>query len=330
MLNIAIVGTGWWGKELAKASLNVPEVIKLQGCTALTEPERDEFSAAFGGKKYDDLDAILAAPEVDAVLLATPHSAHWQQIIAAAAAKKHVFCEKPLALDVDTASKAIAACEENGLVLAVGHNRRFSDGAKKLKEIIDSGACGQVVHIEGHYSGNGSLKHPPDYWRAKRAENPGGAIAPMGLHMIDTLTWLLGPIARVVGVCKRQVTTNDIDDTAAALFELASGATGSFGFTFACPGTSSLRIYGTGGILEAHDNFSKISFQPDGADTSPIQEIYETDETVEAELTAFAEACGGGPAHPVKPSEALRNVAVMQSIVASSDAGGTWVDVPVQ
>jgi predicted dehydrogenase len=325
MLTIAIVGTGWWGNELAKAAKSVPDTIELSGCYSLSAQECAAFRAAYGGKVYGSFDEILADKRVEAVFLATPHSAHWQQIIAVAKAKKHVFCEKPLALTVETASEAVRACEAEGVTLAVGHNRRFSQAARRMKSLIDSGECGKVVHVEANYSGNAALHYPKDYWRAKREENPGGAIAPMGLHMIDTMTWLLGPVARLVAVCKRQAATNDIDDTAAALFELANGVTVNFGSIFASPSTSILRLYGTKANLEARDNFRELTVKPADASQPEVRNVYMVDDTLQSELCAFADTCAGKAPYPVRPQEAVRNIAVMEAIRKSSEAGGAWV-----
>ena len=329
MLKIVIVGTGWWGMELGKASTDIPEAIEILGCCSLSEPERAKFQSQFGGEVYKNFEDVLALADVDAVLLATPHSLHRDQVIADANAGKHVFCEKPLALNAATGAEAIQACADNSVVLAVGHNRRFSDGAREMKSMVDAGACGRIIHIEANYSGNAALHYPADYWRANRVENPGGAVGPMGLHMVDTLTWILGPIQRLAAICKRQVSTLDLDDTASVMFELESGITGTLCSLFAAPGSSHLRFYGTEAILEATDNFTELSLKPSAADVPATHKSFRNDLTLQRELTAFAAACAGGDDHPVRPAEALRNVAIMETIVKSSDAGGVWMDIQV-
>jgi predicted dehydrogenase len=329
MLKIVIVGTGWWGMELGKACKDISETIEILGCCSLSEAERIKFQGLFGGEVYENFDDVLALPDVDAVLLATPHSLHRDQVIAAANAGKHVFCEKPLALNATTGTEAIQACADNTVVLAVGHNRRFSDGAREMKALVDGGACGRIIHIEANYSGNAALHYPPDYWRANRVENPGGAVGPMGLHMVDTLTWILGPIQRLAAICKRQVSTLDLDDTASVMFELESGVTGTLCSLFAAPGSSHLRFYGTEAIIEARDNFSELSLKPSAPEVPATHKSFKNDLTLQRELAAFATACAGGDDHPVRPAEALRNVAVMETIVKSSDAGGVWTDIQV-
>ena len=328
MLRFAFIGTGWWGNELAKNALALKDIIEIAGCVSLSEKEASAFQKTYGGKIFANYEAALADPAVDAVLLATPHSTHWQQMIAAAKAKKNVFVEKPMTLTVETGVQAIKACEEAQVALGIGHNRRYSRVARKMKEMVESGACGKILHVEANYSSPGGTRYQPGMWRAKREECPGGGIAPMALHVIDTLTWILGPIARLSSICKRQAVTVELDDTSATLFELASGATGTLGCIFASAPTSYLKLYGTRANLEARDNFSEMTVTPTNPAEPVTRERHAIDDTVQQELRAFAESCSKHIPFPVRPAEALHNVAVMQAIIASSDQGSAWVKLP--
>jgi len=330
MLRFAYIGTGWWGTELAKNSLALKDIIEIAGCYALTEKETSAFHAAFGGKVYQSYDAALDDPKVDAVLLATPHSTHWQQIIAAAKAKRNVFVEKPLALTVETGLEAVKAAEEAHIALGIGHNRRYSKVARRMKEMVESEACGKVLHIEANYSSPGGMYYAPGMWRASREECPGGGIAPMALHVIDTMTWILGPIARIASINKRQAVKVALDDTSASLFELESGATGTLGSVFASAMNATLKFYGTRCNIEARDNFKELIVTPVDAKEPATRLRYEIDDTVQQELRAFAESCANHTKFPVRPAEALHNVAVMQAISASSDQGGAWVKLPAR
>lgn len=138
--------------------------------------------------------------------------------------------------------------------------------------------------------------------------------------MIDTLQWVLGPIARLAAVAKRQAIAADLNDTCAALFELESGATGTLASLLACPLTADLRLYGTAANLEARNNFAELRLFPE----SQVLEFTE-DDSLKQELAAFAQACQGGAPYLVTPAEAVRNVAVMQAIQQSAQEGGTWI-----
>src|SRR5215475_8544659 len=144
MQRFAYIGTGWWGMELAKNSLLLKDFIQIAGCCTLVDKEAAAFQAQFGGKRFPRYEDALADPQVDAVLLATPHSLHAAQIIAAAKAKKNVFVEKPMTLTVESGREAAKACEEAHVALGIGHNRRYSQVARKMKEMVESGAIGKV------------------------------------------------------------------------------------------------------------------------------------------------------------------------------------------
>lgn len=332
MLRVAFVGTGWWGSELAKAAASIPDKIRIAGFYSLSADECRKLAAQHGGAVFPSSETILKSSDIDAVILATPHSQHASQVIAAAQAGKHVFVEKPLALDVASAREAARVCEERKRILAVGHNRRLMPGMRKIRELLPR--LGKTIHVEAHYSGDLMMRLPAGHWRIRRAEMPAAGMAPMGLHMVDTVQWLLGPIARVCAIVKRQADwTNgaDVDDTCAALFELESGATGTLASHLAARTTVDLRLYGAHARLEARGDPQIVTRFPAIVTVHPTQGSeeawkFEGDESVVAELAAFADACTARAPYPIAVEEAIRNVAVMQAIEASSLAGA-WIKV---
>ena len=331
MLRVAFVGTGWWGAELAKGAASVADRIGIGGFFSLDKSQCEKLSAQHGGVVFPSWEAVLNDPTIEAVVLATPHSQHAAQAIAAAEAGKHVFVEKPLALDVRSAEDAFAACAKASRVLAVGHNRRFMPGARKIRELLPR--CGKIFHVEAHYSGDLMMRLPAGHWRLRRAEMPAAGMAPMGLHMVDMVQWLLGPIARVSAIVKRQAewaNGADLDDTCAALFELESGATGSLASHLATRTTVDLRLYGTLARLEARGDPVTVTRFPATVSLFPSQGQEETwtfegDDSVAQELAAFADACAGRAPYPITPQEAIRNVAVMEAVQASSQEGDGWI-----
>jgi predicted dehydrogenase len=327
MLKIVVIGTGWWGMELGKAATTLPQKIELLGCTSLSPDECKRFQAANGGKIYASFEAVLADKNVDAVLLATPHSMHWKQIIAAAESGKHVFCEKPFTLTVDSGAKAIAACKKHGVVLGVGHNRRYMESVNKLKAIVDAGDLGTVLHVDANYSGNLEGRYPANHWRVQQDEIPCGGLTPMGMHMVDTLTWILGPMKRVTALAKHRALSYPLHDVCAVLFELDNGITGTLGTHLACGTSSILRIYGTKAIIEARNNFSELSIEPTDPNAPRTTLGYVADNALPQELSALADACAGIAPFPIAPLEALRNIAVLEAIQGSTAANGAWHDV---
>ena len=128
---------------------------------------------------------MLADKSIDAVVLATPHTRHRAQVEAAAAAGKHVFCEKPFALTVEDAKAAIAACRKAGVALGVGHNRRLWPSIVKLKEVVSSREFGTVMFAEGNYSHDILANTPLDNWRSAPQETKAGGMTGMGIHLLD-------------------------------------------------------------------------------------------------------------------------------------------------
>jgi len=161
------------------------------------EPEQvADFAAAKGFELSTDFDQAIADPRVRAVFLATPHSLHVAQISAVAAAGKPVWCEKPLALTRAEAERAIAAITNAKVVFGLGNNKRCFASMRELKRIVASGTIGDVLHIEGHYSNEHSVRVKGG-WRDDPRESPGGGMTGAGLHLIDAFVNLAGPIATV-------------------------------------------------------------------------------------------------------------------------------------
>jgi predicted dehydrogenase len=215
-LRVALIGAGMWAPRLAAAC------------------------------ERAGLELVDAVEEADGVLIATPNDAHAENAIAAAGAERHVFVEKPIADTVEAAERIRDACVEAGVVLMVGHAFRRLGAARRAKELV--GELGTVVLAEANFSLAGKL--PPHAWRAQRARNPGGPIMQLGIHHVDTLAYLLGPIVRTTGRFARVHTGAEIDDVGVATLEFASGALGVVTGSYVSPHVFSLRLLGSEGVLD--------------------------------------------------------------------------------
>ena len=203
MLKAASVGLGWWSDELARAVQNRSGKLRVVSCYSRSAEKRARFARTFETGEHESYESLLADPGVDAVILTTPHSLHAEHVIAVAEAGKHVFVEKPFTLTAESGRRAAEVCARAGVVLAVGHNRRFSAAAQATKAIIESGDLGRVLHIEANFSVPGAMSYTPDRWRASRVESPAGGLAGLGVHMIDLIAWFGGEVQRVTGQAKR-------------------------------------------------------------------------------------------------------------------------------
>lgn len=177
MIHLAIVGPGRWGRILVEAVQGRSETVKFTRAVARTPAKAEAWCSQQGLALCDDLDAVLADPQIHGIVLATPHSQHASQIAAAAAAGKHVFCEKPVTLTRASAEEAMQAVREAGVIFAAGHNRRFLPAVARMKSMIDEGALGTILHLEGNMSGHVGARYTPDMWRVDPVES-----RPVGLR----------------------------------------------------------------------------------------------------------------------------------------------------
>jgi predicted dehydrogenase len=195
MIDAAIVGLGRWGRVLVTAVHGKSDRRRFtRGVSRNPEAHRD-FAATHRIGLVADLDAVLADRSIDAVALATPHSLHCQQIIAVATAGKAVFCEKPLTLTKADAEVAIEACRKTGVVLGVGTDKRFFPAIAELMRLARDGELGRILHLEAHFSNEvaGTFAE----WRYSLGESPAGGMTGTGIHMLDALIALGGPVRRV-------------------------------------------------------------------------------------------------------------------------------------
>ncbi len=334
MIKAAIVGLGWWGSTLVE-SVAGSEVLKFVAALTRSHSDRDkEFAAKHDLKLFGSMDELLASPSVDAVVLATPPSGHTAQITAAARAGKHVFCEKPLAIRKADADASVAAVERGGVTLGLGYNRRFHPSWIDLKQRVQSGALGTILHVECTMSGPNGLSAANDVWRSQADEAPCGGLIPMGVHAIDGLIDLVGDVDHVFGQSFRLAVKNDNDDTTTVLFKMKAGMSAYLGTMMATAGTFRFQVYGSvatatlGGNVHvagqsSHQRrsglFGSYIIQPVKGDAISV-DVPEFDVN-RAELEAFARAAAGGPTYPISLQQMIHGAAVTEAIVASARSG---------
>jgi predicted dehydrogenase len=334
MIRAAIVGLGWWGKTLVDAVADSPHIRFVAGTTRSITGEVRSFADAHQLQLAESYDALLADPMVDAVVLATPHSMHAAQVIAAAAAGKHIFCEKPFALTREDAEAAVNATKNAGVTLGLGYNRRFHPEMTALRDRIRSGELGAILHVEATMTFPNALMLTPTAWRASREETPCGGLTPMGVHAVDGMIDLCGAIDHVFCQSFRRVVEIDADDTTSILFRMKAGMSGYLGTMTATGPGFSFQVFGSKGWvrLEGMTHVSGASsderrtrlfgtcrFQPAKGEAQ-VWEAARLDVT-RAALEAFAQAASGGAAYPIPPDQMVHGVAVTEAIERSATSG---------
>ena len=326
---------GWWGRTLVEAIQGVSQDLQFVGGVSRSQSDdHRQFAGQQHLTLYQTYEQALAAPDVDAVVLATPHSLHTSQVIAAAQAKKHVFCEKPFALTKADAEAAVRATEKAGVTLGLGYNRRFHPEMTRLRQQIRSGELGTILHVEATMTFPNGLFLKPDAWRADKEEAPCGALTPMGVHAIDGMIDLCGPIQSVYCQSFRRAVAVDADDTTSMLFRMQAGMSGylatmtatSPGFSFQVFGSKgSVRLEGMTHVAGASSEerrtllFGTCKFTPIKGE-AVVWQAARFDVT-RACLEAFARAASGGPAFPIPVGEMIHGAAVTEAVISSAKSG---------
>lgn len=332
MIRAAIVGMGLWGQNLVRHVQGQSSLIRFTAGTTRTLDKAQRFAAEHQIRLLPNYDAVLADPEIDAVVLATPHQQHTDQIIAAARAGKHVFSEKPMGLDRESAERAAQACAEAGVTLGVGYNWRYQPALQRTRAMIDDGTLGRILHIEGNFCGPSAYRFPRGHWRHDRDECPAGGMTGRGVHVIDAMIHLAGPIDTVTAQSLRLAQDFGMDDTTSMLLRFQSGATGYLGTVIASAETWRMQLFGSRGWVEVGDvehlhtwdlKVCLIDFDNVTQKRQPEVIRFEPGSTERAELEHFAQLAAKRVPMVVPGGDAVHNVAVFDAIKASIAASQT-------
>lgn len=327
MLDAAIVGLGWWGKTLVRAVQSKSDKIRfVKGATGRRALAED-FAREAGFELAENLDAVLADDAVKAVVLATPHLDHERHVRAAAQAGKHIFVEKPFTLDKASAERAVKAAHEAGLVLALGHNRRFHPNMVELRQRVARGELGTVLHCEGTMTSPTGLFMNAASWRTDPRQSPAGGLTGLGVHMIDSMIDVVGKIADVSCQSVHRAVKTGLQDTTSIMLRFENGATGFVSCMTATAPSYRFCVYGSHGIAEittpALDRFSfaPVPKAPPSAGGKPesVQFLDKPGvDTVRLELEAFADAVAGADPYPINVEEMIHGAAVFEAVIRST------------
>ena len=230
-MRFALVGAGGIGQIRAQALSGMTDC-SLIGVTDVDLERARRLVGASGAKAYDSFEALLADPQVEAIIVSVPPQFHEKQVIAALQAGKHVLCEKPLAPTVDACRRMTDAARDAGRVLTTGFNHRYFPAIQDVKRALDSGAIGTLDHIRA-FAGHTGLSEFKAPWMYDKDIMGGGALMDVGIHMIDLTHYLLGDIAEVQGVSTTNVWKLDrSEDNGLALLRNRAGVTALFQATW--------------------------------------------------------------------------------------------------
>jgi len=325
MVRIAVVGVGYIGREHARAIQAHPEAeLALLVGTPRSAPAVQRLAAETGAAVSGAYATALADDSIDVVYLCTPNRLHAQQALAALAAGKHVFCEKPLCTTLEDCRRLVEAAERSDRLFMVGHSGRFQPIHVALKQMVSDGLLGDLCFGEAEYvhdigpflAGEGH-----QWWR--HPEEGAFAVIGGGCHAIDLLRWVAGEIVAVSAYgTRRGLSDVPWDDTVVASLRFASGAVGRclvsvgaktpYGFNFA--------FYGTKGSVKNADLYLASVPGPEGWMRMPIAVIREH-HTCAEELDHFLTCLRTGEKPLIDTRDGARTVAACLAIADACRSG---------
>ena len=270
-------------------------------------------------------DEVLTDRAVDAIIVATPHSQHEAQVLMAAASGKQVFCEKPLALTAAGAQRMLAACDKAGIVLGIGHERRFEPAMEHVLQVIASGRLGQILHLEANVSHNLFASLDGSNWRVNATDAPAGAMTALGIHVTDLFISFVGRPKAVQARTARVLQTVVGVDHVSAQIDFVCGATAALTCLSSTPFHGRVAVYGTRGWIEVRENGNVDKGQPTDVVIADAQgkrttASYPATNTVLANFESWAQAALGHGTYRFTREQVLDNIRVLDAIVASAAA----------
>jgi len=320
MIRAAVIGLGRWGRNHVR-SVQRPDApasthLRFVRAVVQTPAKSADFAREHGIELGTDLDAVLADPSIDAVVLATPNSQHAAQVRACAAAGKSVLCEKPLALRLEDARAAVQACVDAGVVLTVGQDKRHWPSMRELGQVVASGALGPVLHAEGHFS-NENQKNFFTSWRERPEEAPASSLTATGIHVLDAMIRLFGPVTQVSATTVSQPPPNETLDALTMVYTFERPMSAVLCGVRPTPLFWRLHVFGRDGSVEAigdREVVIRLTGQPvQRLDLPPVNGLRLQLEAFANAITARAQST----AWPIPPAEMLGTIAAVEAVARS-------------
>ncbi len=322
-VGFGVVGLGV-GKSRAKMAAECPDATLVAVCD-LDEERLDPFAEQMGCDKHTDYLEMAERDDIDCVLVMTPSGLHAPMAIECMKRGKHVATTKPMDVRLDIIDDAIAAAEESGLTYAVDFGRRYEDEPRRIKRAMDAGWFGTPIlatlemkwfRNEEYYAG----------WRGTWELDGGGSLANQGIHQIDLVQWVMGPVSRVCGHYAVMGHENcATEDLGMAMLEFESGARGSFVTTTTFPPKQVTRVgfHGTaGGVQLENEELTTFEFEGEPAEESLADHP--------SDIVEDMVGCIRGEREPAcPPCEGRKSVEILRAILRSADTQ-QWVDLPIE
>jgi len=315
---------GWWSDVLADAIMR-SDRLQIVACFTRSEEKRKAFAAKYDCRAAASYEEVLRDPSIEAVINTTPNNVHLETTEAAAQAGKHVFLDKPIANTVREGQAIADACGKAGVVLALGYQRRRETHFRWIRSEIEAGRFGRLVQAECNISRDRLGRFDLSSWRYTAAGMPGGVMLQIGIHYVDVLEFLMGPVKAVSARLAQLVLPGDNPDVAGLLLEHESGAVSTLNASYASASEFyMLNVYGKEASAY-YDLFGGLRHLRRGENAArPV--AVEPNDTIREELEEFVHCVRNGHKPETDGWWAARNLAVVRAGVKSA-RDGRAVDV---
>ena len=322
-VRLGIIGLGNWSRQIFQAVSQLPEA-KIIGCYSRYPETKKAFASEYDCVAFEQYEYMAEDPKIDGIIVMSSNAAHERDVTFAASRGKHIFVTKPIATTIAAGKRMIAVCRQNEVVLAVEHQTRREPALRKLKEILDSGELGTVRLVEANYSTPNGLKIKKGNWRWSGNECPGGALIQIGIHVIDTLQYLFGPVSRVFSWQDSGGLKVEISGVTATLLDFESGLRGYLGSSYVSGFSHWIKVYGTeknaffselGGLILTEDSWEEGEVRKNIAPPANVTP------TIVEEIGEFVRCIRTGESPEIGGQAALYNLAVVLAAVESDKLG---------
>jgi len=318
-LRVACIGMGWWSDVLADA-IQRSGKLEIRGCYTRSDDKREKFAEKYRCRAAESYEALLADREIEAIINTTPNDVHLATTSAAAAAGKHVFLDKPIANSISDGRAITEACRKAGVVLALGYQRRRESHFRYIRQQIDAGRFGKLVNAEANISRDRLGKVDLSSWRYQAAGMPGGVMLQIGIHYIDVLEYLIGPVQAVRAQSVQLVLPGDNPDVASLILQHENGALSTLNASYASASEYYLmNVYGKD-MTAFYDMHNGLRLLKRG-ESQPVAVRCTTNDTLVEQLEEFAVAVRGQGRPEMSGEESTRSLAVVRAGILSAHEG---------
>ncbi len=326
-IRIGILGVGGHGHTIRR-SIHACKDFEIVACFDPNSEALNEAVAELGCVTADSEEAILQNPKIEAVAIVSPNHLHRRQAEMAAASGKHIFLEKPIANTVEDGRAIVKAARKAGVILQVGHHVRKYAAFRYARQLIDSGKLGKIVAVEGNFTAPSGLEQTVPAWKTQKASCPVVPLMQLGIHGIDTLHYLLGPIVEGVSYQRHALMAGDTLDSSVSLFKFQNNVLGTFSSHYVARHAFYIHLFGTeyNAFLEFKSaTLTRLANWRDEKQTIVFTEP--DDQPYKDEMCEFARCVREGTEPEIPGEMGLQNLLVLEALIRSAELGKS-VPVP--